>query len=59
MKLYQVLNEDGNPASRAEDNDLAIFKNYNDALEYTHFLAEIGEEGFTIKTIQKMEDITL
>lgn len=53
MKVYQVLNSSGLPASN-ETNDLCIFKAFKDAQAYIKYLTEgcgRDKEPFTIKTV--------
>lgn len=59
MKLYQLINSGGYPASVME-NDLALFATIEDAQEaLDYFNAEDVEafEGATIKEINRLDDI--
>lgn len=57
MKLYQLINGSGNPAS-VQENDLAIFSSPKHAQEALDYFAEFGDVGdVTIKEISKLEDI--
>lgn len=40
MKVYQILNEFGNPAS-VDGNDLALFRSEKEAVEGLHYLEEL------------------
>ena len=58
MKLYQVLNDSGNPASAHEDcENLALFWTRDKAEDWLRYLKEESSEACTINIVKDLTDI--